>query len=134
LATNMGRKVPYAAVHNYRLPGGFRAGTMTNAMAAFGIAVGGASLIFHALMARLQNRKRIRRSSGDGSSASDSATYATGDGWTMASWFGGGHSGTHGFGNSMDGLGNPIEFGGGSDFGGGDGGGGGGGAGGGGGD
>jgi hypothetical protein len=107
---------------------------MTNAMAAFGIAVGGASLIFYALMARLQNRRRIRRSSGDGSPASDSATYATGDGWTMASWFGGGHSGTHGFGSSMDGLGNPIEFGGGSDFGGGDGGGGGGGAGGGGGD
>jgi hypothetical protein len=56
-------------------------GTMTNAMVALGIAVGGASLIFCALMTRLQNRNRIRRSSGDSSSAGDSATYATGDGW-----------------------------------------------------
>ena len=99
---------------------------MTNAMVAFGIAVGGASLIFYALMTRLQNRNQVRRSSGDSASAGDSATYAMGDGWTMAGWFGG-HSGTHGFGNSTDNLGNPMDFGG-SDFGeGGDGGGGGGG-------
>jgi hypothetical protein len=123
LATNMGRKGHLLQCTIVR----FRAvsvckGTMTNSMVAFGIAVAGASLIFYALMTRLQNRKRIRRSSGDSSSPSESATYATGDGWTMAAWFGGGHSGTHGFGNSMDGLGNRIDFGGASDFGGGDGG------------
>ena len=97
--------------------------TMTNAVVAFGIAVAGASLIFYALMTPLRNRRRIRQSSGDSSSAGDSASYATGDGWTMAGWLGGSHSGTHGWGHSTDSLGNPMDVGGG-DFGGGGGGGG----------
>ena len=63
---------------------------MTNAMAAFGLAVAGTSLICYALMMRLQNSKRTRRWSGDGS-ASDAGSYG-GDGWTFASWFASDHS------------------------------------------
>jgi hypothetical protein len=62
---------------------------MTNAMAAFGLAVGGTSLICYALMTRLQNSQRTRRSSGEGS-ASDGGNY--GDGWTLAGWFANDHS------------------------------------------
>ena len=87
---------------------------MTNAMAAFGIAVGGTSLICYLLMTRLQNSQRNRRASGNGS-ATDGSNYADGDGWTMASWFGGHHSVT-------DSSGNPSDFGGGDNGGGGDGG------------
>jgi hypothetical protein len=92
-----------------------------NAVLAFGMAVGGTSLICYALMTRLQNGRRTRRSSGDGS-APDAGNYATGDGWTIASWFAGGHS-------LSDSSGNPSDFGagdsgGGGDAGGGDGGGG----------
>jgi hypothetical protein len=87
---------------------------MTSAMAAFGIAVGGTSLICYALMTRLQNGKRTRRSSGN-SSASDGGNF--GDGWTIASWFGSDHS-------MSDSSGNPSDFGAGDSGGGGDGGGG----------
>ena len=61
---------------------------MTSAMAAFGIAVGGTSLICYLLMTRSQNSRRKRRSAGD-SSATDGGNYSGGDGWTIASWFGG---------------------------------------------
>ncbi len=60
--------------------------TMTSAMTAFGIAVGGTSLLY-LLMTRLQNGKRNRGSSSD-SSRSDGGPYAGGDGWTISSWFG----------------------------------------------
>ena len=62
--------------------------TMTSAMTAFGIAVGGTSLLY-LLMTRLQNGKRNRGSS-SASSGSDGGHYAGGDGWTISSWFGGG--------------------------------------------
>ena len=89
---------------------------MTNAMAAFGIAVGGTSLICYALMTRAENIKRNRRSAGD--NATDGGNYSGGDGWTVASWFSGDHSVT-------DSSGNLSDFGGSDIGGGGDGGGGG---------
>jgi hypothetical protein len=91
---------------------------MTNAMAAFGIAVGGTSLICYALMTRLQNRKRKRGVSGDSSSDGGIYNYSSGDGWSLPSWFGGDHS-------ASDSSGNPIDSGGGDSGAGGDGGGGG---------
>jgi hypothetical protein len=96
---------------------------MTSAMMAFGIAVGGTSLICYVLMTRLQNRRGNRRSSGDNSST-DGGNYVGGDGWTIANWFGGNHS-------TSDSSDNPSDSGGGDSGGGGsDGGGGGDGAGG----
>ena len=92
---------------------------MTSAMMAFGIAVGGTSLICYVLMTRSQNRNR--RASGDGRSP-DGSNYAASDGWTIANWFGSNHS-------TLDRSGNPTDFGGGDFGGGGDGGGGGGGGG-----
>ena len=91
--------------------------TMTSAMAAFGIAVGGVSLICYLLIMRWRNGKRNLRSSGDGSTP-DGGSYAAGDGWTLASWFGSGHS-------VLDSSGNPSDFGASDSGGGGDGGGGG---------
>jgi hypothetical protein len=64
---------------------------MTSAMAAFGIAVGGASLICYALMTRLQHRRADRRWSGD-SSGFDGGNYSGGDGWSLLNWIGGDHS------------------------------------------
>ena len=104
------------AVHNNGLFGGPALGeTMTSAMAAFGIAVGVTSLICYLLMTRVQNGRRNLRSSGD-SSIPDGGNYAAGDGWTLASWFGSGHS-------ALDGSGNPSDGGAGDSGGGGDGGG-----------
>jgi len=88
---------------------------MTSAMAAFGIAVGGTSLICYLLTTRVQNRKRNLRSSGDGSTP-DGGSHAAGDGGTLASWFGSGHS-------ALDSSGNPSDFGASDSGGGGDGGG-----------
>ena len=85
--------------------------TMTSAMAAFGIAVGVTSLICYLLMTRVQNSKRNLRSSGD-SSTPDGGSYAAGDGWTLANWFGSGHS-------TLDSSGNPSDFGAGDSGGGG---------------
>jgi len=91
--------------------------TMTSAVAAFGIAVGGTSLICYLLMTRLQNRRANRGSSGN-SSGADGGDYGGGDGgWSLSHWFGGDHS-------ALDGLCNPIDSGGGDSGGGGDGGGG----------
>jgi hypothetical protein len=56
---------------------------MTRAMTAFGIAVGGTSLICYVPMTRLQNSQRNRRSSGD-RSATDGSNYAGGDSWTIS--------------------------------------------------
>jgi hypothetical protein len=92
---------------------------MTNAVAAFAIAVGGTSLICYLLMTRLPNRRVNRASSGNGSGV-DGGDYGGRDGWSLSHWFGGGHS-------ALDGSGNPIDFGGGDSGGGGDGDGGGGG-------
>jgi len=106
----------YFAVHN---PGHrrFRRGEMmTNAMVTLGIAVSGTSLICHALMTRLQNRRANRRSSGDSSRAGN-GNHGGGDGWSISNWFGGD--------NSVDSSGNPGDSGGGDSGGGGDGGGGG---------
>ena len=89
--------------------------TMTGAMATFGIVVGGTSLICYLLMTRSQSGKRNLRSSGD-SSTPDGGGYAAGDGGTLASWFGSGHS-------VSDSSGNPSDFGAGDSGGGGDGGG-----------
>jgi hypothetical protein len=56
---------------------------MTGEMAAFGIAVGGASLVCYLLMTRLQNRRAIRSSAGDGS-LPDSGNYTVGDGRSIS--------------------------------------------------
>src|SRR5260370_32111364 len=53
--------------------------TMTSAVAAFGIAVGGTSLICYLLMTRLQNRRANRGSSGN-SSGADGGDYGGGAG------------------------------------------------------
>ena len=90
---------------------------MTGAMAAFGMAVGGASLICYALITRSQNSRRMRRPARNGS-APDASNYATGEGWTHGNGVGG-HS-------MLDGSGNPTDSGAGDSGGGGDGGGGGG--------
>ena len=76
---------------------------MTSAVATFGIAVGVTSLICYLLMTRVQNGRRNLRSSGD-SSTPDGGNYAAGDAWTLASWFGGGHSALDGSGNPSDGC------------------------------
>jgi hypothetical protein len=52
---------------------------MTIAMTAFGMAVGGTSLICYLLMARLQNRRANRRSSGHIPSP-DGGNFVGGDG------------------------------------------------------
>src|ERR1700730_17164452 len=75
--------------------------SMTNAMTAFGIAVGGTSLLY-LLMTRLRNGRRSRGSSSD-SSGSDSGYYAGGDGWGLSSWFGGGDSASDNSCTSSDG-------------------------------
>jgi hypothetical protein len=104
------------AVHNRGFFGGLVWGkSVTNGMAVFGIAAGVASLICYLLMTRVQNGKRNLRSSGD-SSTPDGGGYAAGDGGTLASWFGSGHS-------VSDSSGNPSDFGAGDSGGGGDGGG-----------
>jgi hypothetical protein len=90
---------------------------MTNAMTAFGIAVGGTSLLY-LLMKRLQNGRRSRGSSPD-NTGSDSGSYAVGDGGGIAAWFGGGDSASDNSCSSGDGG----DSGGGGDGGGGGGGG-----------
>src|SRR5258708_31239530 len=65
--------------------------TMTSEMTAFAIAVGATSLVCYLLMTRVQNGRRNRRSSGDGS-APDVANYGGGGGGTLSSWFGCGYS------------------------------------------
>ncbi len=89
---------------------------MTSAMAAFGIAVGGTSLVCYVLMTRLQNRRANRRSLRD-SPSPDDGNYTGSDGWSISSWFGGDNS-------AFDGSGNPSDSGGSDSGGGGDGGGG----------
>src|SRR5260221_5088160 len=74
---------------------------MTSGMTAFAIAIGATSLVCYLLMTRVQNGRRNRRSSGDGS-APDVANYDRGDGWTLSSWFGGGHS-------ALDTSGHPVD-------------------------
>jgi hypothetical protein len=86
LATNEGQIPAPFAVHNQAPFGGSaREDTMTSAMAAFGIAVGGTSLICYVLMTRLQNSRRKRRSSGD-SFGTDCGNFAIGDGWSILNW------------------------------------------------
>jgi hypothetical protein len=72
-----------------------------NAMAAFGIAAGGATLLCFVLMTRVGNGGRNRQSSGDASSTG-SADYATGDGWSLFNSGGGQHAATDGCGNAAD--------------------------------
>jgi len=76
---------------------------MTSAMVTLGIAVGGTSLIWYALMTRLQNRRANRRSSGDSSGAGN-GNHGGGDAWSISNWFGGD--------NLVDSSGNPSDSGG----------------------
>ena len=85
---------------------------MTGAMVAFGCAVAGTSMICYALMTRAERVKRNRRLVGD--TSIDGGSTSSGDGWPVASWFGGDHSAT-------DSSGNPSDSGGGDSGGGGDG-------------
>jgi hypothetical protein len=94
------------AICRFRLKGK----TMTNAMAAFGIAVAGTSLICYALMTRAGKIERNRRPAGD--NPTDGGSTSGSDGWAAVSWFGGDHSAT-------DSSGNPSDFGGGDSGGGG---------------
>ena len=91
---------------------------MTSAVAAFGIAVGGMSLVCYALMTRLRSSRRNRRSPGDNSS--DGGNYAVGDSWSPAGF--GGHHFASDSSVASDGSGNPIDSGGGDSGGGGGGG------------
>ncbi len=86
---------------------------MTGAMVVFGVAVAGTSICY-ALMTRADRVKRHRRTVGD--TSVDGASTSGGEGWAVASWFGGDHSTT-------DRSGNPSDFGGGDSGGGGGGGG-----------
>ena len=90
---------------------------MTSEMAAFGIAVGGTSLVCYLLMTRLQNRRASRRSRRDDPS-SDGGNYTGADSWSISSWFGGDNP-------AFDSSGNPSDSGGSDSGGGADGGGGG---------
>ena len=81
---------------------------MTSAVAAFGIAVGGMSLVCYALMTRLRSSRRNRRSPGDNSS--DGGNYAVGDSWSPA-WFVGNHLAPDSS-VASDSSGNPIDSGG----------------------
>ena len=74
---------------------------MTSALAAFGMAVGGTSLICYALMTRLQNRRRNRPSPG-ASFEAGGGNFAGGDGWSNLTWSGGDHSATACSGNPAD--------------------------------
>src|SRR5258708_39567129 len=76
--------------------------TMTSEMTAFAIAVGATSLVCYLLMTRVQNGRRNRRSSGDGS-APAVANYSGGDGWSLFRWFCGGRS-------RLSGSGKQVEF------------------------
>jgi hypothetical protein len=70
-------------------------------MATLGIAVAATSAICYALLTRAEKIRRNRRPAGDNSDGSDSTSG--GDGWAVASWFGGDHSAT-------DSSGNPGDF------------------------
>lgn len=111
------------AVHNWPTE---RQGTMTSAITAFAMAVGGTSLICLALMTGAERRRNKRRTSPDGGGR-DGGSY-TGDnsGGHSWSWFGGDHatSDSSGHSGSADSSGGG-DSGGGGDGGGGDGGGGG---------
>jgi hypothetical protein len=89
---------------------------VTSAMAAFGIAIGGASLACYLLMTRSETRRARRGSSRDGSGP-DGGNYAESNHGSMFSWFGSDHSATDSSGNPVDGGG--VDSGGGSDGGGG---------------
>jgi hypothetical protein len=86
---------------------------MTGEIAAFGIAVGGTSLVCYLLMTRLQNRRRNRRLPRDGSSP-DGSYYAGADAWSFSSWSGKANP-------ACDSSGNPSDSGGSDSGGGGDG-------------
>src|SRR5216683_5720310 len=89
--------------------------TMTSAVAAFGMALGGTSLICYLLMTRLQNRRANRGSSGR-SPAPDGGNYAGGGGWSIFTRFGGDNSASDSSGNPGDSAG--TDSGGGGDGGG----------------
>jgi hypothetical protein len=93
---------------------------MTGEMAAFGIAVGGTSLVCYLLMTRLQNPRANRRSLRDGPSP-DGGNFTGSNGWSISSRFGGDNSAFDSSGNPGDSGGS--DSGGGADGGGGDGGG-----------
>jgi hypothetical protein len=89
-------------VHNHAPYGVSAQGeAMTSALAAFGMAVGGTSLICYALMTRLQNRRRNRPSPG-ASFEAGGGNFAGGDGWSNLTWSGGDHSATDCSGNPAD--------------------------------
>jgi hypothetical protein len=89
---------------------------MTGEMAAFGIAVGGTSLVCYLLVTRLQNRRANRTVPRDGS-LPDGGHFAGADSWSTFRWFGGDN-------RALDSSGNPGDSGGGDCGGGADGGGG----------
>jgi len=99
-----------------------REAMMTGEMAAFGIAVGGTSLVCYLLMTRLQNRRANRSSPCDGRSP-EAGNYTGADSWSISSWFGGDNPAFDSSGNPSDSGGS--DSGGGADGGGGHGGGGG---------
>jgi hypothetical protein len=77
---------------------------MTTAMAVFGAAVGGTSLVCYLLMTRLRKRSADRGPAGDSSGAEGGDD--TGGGVRFSNWFGGDNA-------SLDSSGNPTDSGGG---------------------
>jgi hypothetical protein len=96
---------------------------MTSAMAAFGVAACGTSLVCYMLMTRVQNL-RANRGSSRGGSSPDGGSYAGGDsasdGGSLFPWFGGDHSGASNDAGGGDGGGGGDSGGGGDGGGGGD--------------
>src|ERR1700730_15340682 len=76
--------------------------TMTRAVAAFAIAVGGTSLICYLLMTRLPNSRAQRGSSGNDSGA-DGGGYGGTERRGASYWFGG-------YNPALDASGSPIDF------------------------
>ena len=71
-------------------------------MTAFLIAVGGVSAGCYLLMMRADNIRARRGPAGDSSGSNGGAIGATGDGWSLLSWFGGDTSPSGNSGSSGD--------------------------------
>src|SRR5882757_1569447 len=98
------RQRAFCDAHLIAMPRFGASATMTGEIAAFGIAVGGTSLVCYLLMTRLQNRRRNRKPPRDGSSP-DGGYHAGADAWSFSGWFGSDNP-------AFDSSGNPSDSGG----------------------
>jgi len=95
------RQRAFCDAHLIAMPRFGASATMTGEIAAFGIAVGGTSLVCYLLMTRLQNRCANRGSSGH-SCGPDGGNYTGGGGWSISTWFAGDNSASDSSGNPSD--------------------------------